>query len=185
MYLWMYGEPCLRLPRSSRVANIDHGFFFQALLQSQLNTHSASPNQNDGDNYLPVVDGDFLPAAPSTLMREGRFAKNMRTIIGWTDDDAVLFVPTDNNTPQQTRRWLRLYLPAFTEAHLDELLSLYPSSDFKTTYFKGGNIKLHAEVYRVGRIFRDLLFTCQPIWIGMLIKVYGSFERSADHVERL
>jgi carboxylesterase type B len=138
-------------------------------LQAQLDTHSASPNQNDGDNYLPIVDGDFLPAAPSTLLAEGRFAKRMRTIIGWTNNDAVLFTPTDNTTPQQTYRFLRLYLPAFTEAHLQKLLALYPRSDFHNSYFRNGKIKIHAEVYRLGRIFRDLLFTCQPIFIGMIL----------------
>ena len=119
-----------------------------------------------------MVDGDFLPAAPSTLMAEGRFAQNMTTMIGWADNDAVLFTPTDNTTPQDTYTFLRKYLPAFTEAHLEELLSLYPSSDFSSTYFANGRVKLHAEVYRAGRIFRDILFTCQPIYIGMISLSY-------------
>ena len=143
-------------------------------MEAQISTHSASPNQNDGDNWLPVVDGDFLPAAPSTLMSEQRFAKNMRTIIGWTDNDAVLFTPTDFNKPNDTYWFFRKYLPAFTEAHLDELLSIYPSSDFYTTYFANGDVKLHSEVYRSGRIFRDILFTCQPIYIGQAIAAAGN-----------
>lgn len=87
-------------------------------------------------------------------------------MIGWADNDAVLFTPTDNTTPEETYRFLRLYLPAFTEAHLEQLLALYPSSDFSNTYFVNGKVKLYAEVYRLGRIFRDILFTCQPIFIG-------------------
>ena len=142
--------------------------FNQTFLEAQLHTHSASPNQNDGDNWLPVVDGGFLPAAPSTLLAEGGFARKMTTMIGWADNDAVLLTPTDNTTPQDTYTFLRKYSPAFTEPHLQQLLSLYPASDFGNTYFPDGRIKLHAEVYRLGRIFRDILFTCQPIYIGMI-----------------
>ena len=169
----------------------------ETLIDLQLETHSNSPSQNDGDNWLPVVgeyehlksvsapvfvliganpcpsDGDFVPDVPSVLMAEHRFA-NITTIIGWCDNDAVLFVPTDNNTPQDTEKWVRLYLPAFTEANLQKLLSLYPSSDFYTTYFANGKVKLHSEVYRVGRIFRDILFTCQPIYYGQVLAEAGN-----------
>ena len=87
-------------------------------------------------------------------------------MIGWADDDANLFTPTDIKTANQTYEFLRLYLPAMTEAHLQHLLSLYPISDFHNTYFPNGDIKLHAEFYRLGRIYRDILFTCQPILVG-------------------
>ena len=45
-----------------------------ALLKAQTDTHSTGPEANIGDEWLPVVDGTFLPAAPSTLLNEGRFA---------------------------------------------------------------------------------------------------------------
>lgn len=72
-------------------------------------------------------------------------------------------------------RWLRLLLPAFSEANLQKLLSLYPRSSFYNSYFPGGKIKLHAEVYRLDRIYRDKLFTCQPIFIGMTNSLLRSF----------
>lgn len=148
------------------------GVPMEKLIDIQLAVHSPSPNQNDGDNWLPVVDGDFVPAAPSTLMAEHRFA-NIRTIIGWTDNDAVLFTPLDISTPQETYTFIRKYLPGFTEAHIEELLSLHPASDFPTTYYADGKVKLHGEVYRCGRIFRDLLFTCQPIYYGQVLAEAG------------
>jgi len=137
----------------------------QQLLNAQLITHTARVAQNQGDNWLPIVDGDFVPDAPSTLMAEHRFA-NVSVIIGWTDDDATLFSDTGITTPQQVYHFVREYLPGFTEANVQKMLSLYPSSDFWSTEFANGTIELHAEFYRSARIYRDLLFTCQPIYYG-------------------
>lgn len=148
----------------------------QDLLKPQLETHSASPKQDQGDSWLPVVDGDFLPAAPSELLSSGRFA-NITAMIGWADDDADLFTPEDTKTANQTYEFLRLYLPAMTEAHLQHLLSLYPISDFHNTYFADGKIKLHAEFYRLGRIYRDILFTCQPILVGACVPSHQCFTK--------
>ncbi len=145
------------------------------LLTATLITHTVHPpeDDNDGDNWLPVVDGDFLPAAPSTLIAERRFS-NVTTIIGWTDNDFTLFTPTNIKTPAQTKRWVAGYLPGLTEAHLEHLLELYPSSDFQNTYFENGKIMQHAEFYRTARISRDALFTCQPIHLGSAIAAAGN-----------
>jgi carboxylesterase type B len=94
-------------------------------------------------------------------------------MIGWCDNDAVLFTPLDTKTPEQTYTFLHLYLPAMTVPHLKHLLSLYPESDFHNTYFPDGTIKLHAETYRLGRIYRDILFTCQPILFGQALNKKG------------
>src|ERR1700761_231461 len=52
------------------------------LLEAQASALSNSAANNIGDQWLPTVDGDFLPEAPSALVEGGRFA-NVRTIIGW------------------------------------------------------------------------------------------------------
>lgn len=135
------------------------------LLQGQLRTHTAAVRQNQGDNWLPVVDGDFLPDAPSKLIAEHRFA-NVSTIQGWTDNDAALFTTENLKTEEDTYKWLRAYLPAFSEAQLAKLQALYPSSDFHTTYFPNGKIMQHQQFYRTARMYRDMLFTCQPIYMG-------------------
>jgi carboxylesterase type B len=64
----------------------------QALITAQFNTSGDGPAQNLGDQWLPVVDGVFLPAAPSQLIAEGRFG-NITTIIGWTQ---VSYSPCTN-----------------------------------------------------------------------------------------
>lgn len=118
------------------------------------------------------MDGDFLPEAPSQLIAQGKFA-NVTTMIGWADDDALLFTSTDTTTPNQTNTFLREYLPTMTETHIQQLLALYPESDFWNTYFANGTIKQHREFYRLGRIYRDILFTCQPILVGKALHKMG------------
>lgn len=145
----------------------------QELLKWQLKTHSASPKQDQGDTWLPSVDGDFLPEAPSALIAQGKFNHARAVMAGWCDNDALLFTPEDNTTPNETHTWLSEYLPAMTDAHLQQLLSLYPESDFQNTYFPDGKIKQHAEFYRLGRIYRDILFTCQPILFGQALHKEG------------
>jgi carboxylesterase type B len=145
------------------------------LLKAQLDTADSDTSANLGDQWLPVVDGEggFLPAAPSTLIEEGRFG-NISTMIGWCDNDAVLFTPSTVITPNDTYTQIRDYLPGMTDAHVHELLSLYPPSDFRTSHFPNGSVELHAEVYRCGRIIRDILFTCQPIHYGEAIAARGN-----------
>ena len=94
-------------------------------------------------------------------------------MIGWCDDDALLFTNEDTTTPNETYTFLREYLPAMTEANIQKILSLYPESDFWNTYFPNGTIKQHREFYRLGRIYRDILFTCQPILIGEALNKMG------------
>lgn len=114
------------------------------LLQGQLITHTDRVARNQGDNWLPVVDRDFLPDAPSNLIRQNRFA-NVSAMMGWTVNDATLFTETDIKTPEDTYKFVRAYLPGSTEAHITELLALYPSTDFQTTRFANGNVKQYGE----------------------------------------
>lgn len=145
----------------------------ETLVEAQIKTHVPGPSDNDGDAWLPVVDGDFLPKAPSTLLAEGNFA-NVSAIIGWTDNDYMLFVDLDIRTPNQTYEWIKKYLPGFTESNLQKLLSLYPSSDFHTKKGPNNTVEVQGESYRTGRIARDILFTCQPIYIGQVLAGAGN-----------
>ena len=143
----------------------------QALTHAQFQTSGAGPAQNLGDQWLPVVDGDFLPAAPSELIQKGRFA-NITTIIGWAQDDANPFTDSSIASNEDNFKFFSAYLPGFTEANVNKLLSLYPVSDFKAD----PTANLTAQFYRSGRILRDIIFTCQPIYFGQEI----SRQKGAD-----
>ncbi|OBT56471.1 hypothetical protein VE04_02954 [Pseudogymnoascus sp. 24MN13] len=145
-------------------------FDTQTLLSASLDTYVADIAHNIGDIWLPVVDGDFLPAAPSQLIREHRFAK-VTTMIGWCDDDVTFFTDTAITTPADTRAFISSYVPGVTPANIEHLLSLYSVSDFIAD---PAVTDLSSEFFRAARSFRDILMTCQPMWYGEHIAAAGN-----------
>ncbi|RSL58817.1 hypothetical protein CEP54_007582 [Fusarium duplospermum] len=133
----------------------------ETLLNASIATYQSDIAHNIGDIWLPVVDGDFLPAPPSQLLREGRFS-NTTTMIGWCEDDVTFFTDTKIKTPEDTCNFISSYVPDVTEPNIDKLLSLYPSSEF----LENKKQELSAEFYRSARVFRDILMVCQPAWYG-------------------
>lgn len=132
-------------------------------------TYQSDIAHNIGDIWLPVVDGDFIPAAPSQLIAERRFA-NVTTMMGWCEDDVTFFTDTSIATPQDTRAFVASYLPGLSSAHIDTLLSLYPSTEFAADEAA----KLSAEFYRSARIFRDVLMVCEPVYYGAALAAAGN-----------
>ena len=142
-------------------------FDMQKLLNASLETYTDS--LNIGDIWLPVVDDDFLPAAPSQLIREHRFA-NVTTMIGWCQDDVAFFTDTSIKTPNDTHNFISTYVSHVSTDNLEKLLALYPASDFPANKKDG----LSSEFYRSARIFRDIIMTCQPIWYAEHIAAAGN-----------
>ncbi|KAI8623702.1 putative lipase [Xylariaceae sp. FL1651] len=134
-------------------------FDMQTLLNASTSTYLSDVAHNYGDIWLPVIDGDFLPAAPSELIREGKFA-NVTTMIGWCEDDLTIFTDTSISTEQQVHDYIQAYAPAMTSDNVDKLLSLYPVSEFQSN----AAANLTSQFYRTARIARDILMTCQPIF---------------------
>lgn len=140
----------------------------EALQAAQETTHRVGPGANIGDQWLPVVDGDFLPEAPSKLVANGGFA-NVTTMIGWCEDDATLFVGSPQ-TDADVFDYFTRYLPGMTKANVRKLLLLYPVADFSAN----PSADLSAQLYRAARILRDIVFTCQPIHYGRAIYNAGN-----------
>ncbi|SPO06786.1 related to para-nitrobenzyl esterase [Cephalotrichum gorgonifer] len=139
------------------------------LLDSAIATKFDDISHNIGDIWMPVVDGDFLPAAPSELIREGKFAK-VPTMMGWTDDDLNIFVETTVKTDQDTHDWISAYVPDVTPENIDGMLSLYPVSDFAGR----ANEAASAEYFRSARIMRDIIMVCEPIWYAQHLVQHGN-----------
>lgn len=141
--------------------------------QASFDTYIPDVAHNIGDSWLPVVDGDFLPAAPSELLAQGRFA-NVTTMILWCNDDMQYYTPPTINSTQDTYDFVHSYLPAITNESIEGLLALYPSSEFHA------NANLSSEFYRSARIFRDVLMTCQPIGYGQTLGAAGNIVYLVD-----
>ncbi|KAI1105192.1 carboxylesterase family protein [Jackrogersella minutella] len=142
------------------------GLNMSALEAAAEATYESDITHNIGDIWLPVVDNDFLPAAPSQLIAERRFAK-VTAMMGWCQDDVALFTDTSIATANDTRAFIQGYLPSLSSANLDALLALYPSVEFAAT-------ELSAEFWRTARIFRDVLMTCEPVYYGGALAAAGN-----------
>ncbi|KAJ8123884.1 hypothetical protein ONZ43_g269 [Nemania bipapillata] len=145
------------------------GFDMETLLDASVSTYVGDIAHNAGDIWLPVVDGDFLPAAPSELIRDGKFA-NVTTMIGWCEDDLTAFTDTTITTAGEVHDFIQAYIPTMTSANVDRFLSLYPISDFTANE----EANLSSQFYRAAKAFRDILMVCQPIFYAQNLAKRGN-----------
>lgn len=133
------------------------------LLNASITTYASDIAHNIGDIWMPIVDDDFLPAAPSQLIAQGRLG-NATFMSGWQQDDLNLYTNTSIATAHDTYSFIRAYLPAMPESSLTQLLNMYPVAEFKA------GVDLSAEFYRSARIFRDILMVCPSLHLGQAVK---------------
>ncbi|KAK8859268.1 lipase [Apiospora arundinis] len=117
-----------------------------------------------GDLWLPAVDGDFWPDAPSVLLRQGRFA-NITMMIGWAQDDMTLYTDLAIQTAQDTFDSVRSSYRSISDNNMNKLLALYPTTDFSA------NVEANhsSEFYRAARISRDIIMVCQPLYVAQTL----------------
>ncbi|KOS17925.1 Lipase 4 [Escovopsis weberi] len=158
------------------------------LLNASMATYTTAVM--DGDIWLPAVDGDFLPDAPSRLMQTRRLGRGVTTMIGWCQDDEDSLTSTSVRTANDTRRTVAAFVPHVSPANLDRLLALYPSDspefsppttggDGEATGEGHGDgegeaAALSAEFRRAARIKRDILMVCQPLHYARHLAAAGS-----------
>ncbi|KAF2477640.1 putative lipase [Lindgomyces ingoldianus] len=144
-------------------------FDTEKLFNASATTYFADIGHNIGDIWLPTVDDDFLPAPPSQLAKEGRFG-DATYMIGWAQGDVNFFTDFTIATANDTYNFVQGYLPKMPSEHVNHLLSLYPVSEFTPP----STTTLTAEFYRSARIFRDIIMTCQPIYLAENINAKGN-----------
>lgn len=144
-----------------------------------LSVYDALSATTDGDIWLPGIDGSFIPAAPSELVRSGNFTQ-MPIVVGWTRNDATLFTPFSIETDADTRDFVGSYYPYLSEENFEDLMDLYPVSDFSANT----TANLTAEFYRSAQMFRDILLTCPSFYFGhaMASKYYSTANSSSSDI---
>lgn len=115
----------------------------------------------DGPNkWQPIAPSEFIPDAPSQLIRSGRFHKDIDIINGWNENDGTVFIRP--NLPNDTVGVEAVTYPAsFDSAISSELLSLYPLSSY--TSVKDGNVTATAEFFQAAQMWRDFQFACPAL----------------------
>ena len=117
-----------------------------------------------------MVDGDFIPDAPSTLVANGQFARDVSIIQGWNEDDGSIFTPTTIFDETAIASFLRSYTPGLSDPSLASIFKLYPLSDFAPFPAQ----RIDAQYVRASRIFRDIVFTCPALRFAEAIVQRGS-----------
>ena len=131
------------------------------------------------DVFIPSVDHDFIPAAPSELVRSGRFCRNVPLITGWNPNDASLFVDSTLTNSTVIPYFGQTY-PGITNSTLTQMLSLYPESEFTET--PGSNAT--AAYYRVSRIQRDFGFVCPSLAFALAAAHYSNASNFVYQLEQ-
>jgi carboxylesterase type B len=132
----------------------------ETLLNTNIVQLDATSGENDGDIYLPTVDGNFLPPASSELVRTGCFTK-MPILAGWTNNDATLFTPTTIETENDTKL-PRKDLPSYNANHS----IIFPRTLPRQHFAAEPAANLSAQFYRTAEIYRDILLACPNFCVG-------------------
>ncbi len=124
--------------------------------------------------YRPIIDGDFIPDRPSSLILKGSFVKGNATpsaplrkmqtylftgisiIAAWVEDDSSEFFPPAVNTEPAV---VAFFSTLFSNSTRDQLLSLYPVEEFENQVAQDPTQT--AQFYRGSRIDRDINNACE------------------------
>ncbi|KAF2198790.1 putative lipase [Delitschia confertaspora ATCC 74209] len=154
---------------SAETVSCLRGLDTQTLFNASSETRHAGIENNIGDIWLPAVDGDFLPAPPSQLIREGRLGK-ATMMGGWADGDLNFFTDFSISSENAAFSFISTYGHFLPPHIVNKLLSLYPSSEFTPP----PSTNLTAEFYRTARIFRDIVMACEPLLLGEAMHKAGN-----------
>ncbi|KAL8716691.1 MAG: hypothetical protein Q9225_005999 [Loekoesia sp. 1 TL-2023] len=148
---------CLRaLPLEALVeAAVEYSFAFEAL--AGVGT------------FRPTAPSSFIPSSPSSLLRSGRFLKNIDLVIGWCEDDGTQFIPGPITNASAFASWATSQFPKLSAQNSKELTSLYPESDFSDLPSEG----IDKNYFRTARVIRDLHFACPSLLLTDAVKRFS------------
>lgn len=141
------------------------------LLNAVLQYENLTKNETSQDIFFPVVDGDFIPEAPSTLLRTGQFHTNISIIAGWAYNDGSIFTSPTLNSSEEVQEFVLADYPHLNSSTLMTLISLYPVSDFTAT---AENVSISPYFLQAAEIYRDVNFACPAVDIAHRVAQYGS-----------
>ncbi|KAF7984457.1 hypothetical protein HWV62_14552 [Athelia sp. TMB] len=124
--------------------------------------------------FFGVVDGDFIPAAPSVLVKTGQFARDVSVIVGWNADDSSFFTSPAISTDADVAASLNQF-PALKNSSIAHILDMYPVAEFAGAVLPNDTVT--AQYYRASRILRDLTVTCVAVDLAFHVTKYA--ERGA------
>ena len=128
-------------------------------------------NGSSQDIFFPTVDGKYVPAAPSTLIRTGRFHKKVAVITGWNENDGSIFAPPTLNSSSAVKAYVHSSYPNLNSTTLSRLISLYPVGGFQAA---AQAATISPYFLQAAQIYRDVNFACQAIDVSHHVAHAGS-----------
>ena len=133
-----------------------------------VNNYQTVVSPSGAHVWQPIAKGPFMPAAPSHLLRAGRFAHNIDLIVGWNKDDGTLFLPPNISTDDQVVS--AVIAPCtLEEASKEALLALYPLSKFAPIQSAGVNLTT-SQFSRGAAMWRDSYFLCPALLLAQTMR---------------
>jgi carboxylesterase type B len=145
-----------------------------AVIKYENQTSTAGAYQ---DIFYPTIDNAYIPDAPSTLLRTGKFHHNISVIAGWTYNDGSIFTNLTLASASDVTSYLKTAYPYLNTSTLTHLTTqLYPISPFisQATTLSAPS----AYVLQAAQIYRDINFACPALDTTHHISSFSSPETS-------
>lgn len=120
--------------------------------------------------FGPNVDGDFVPAAQTELLAQGRFARNVDVVVAHNANEGLIF--TDQRIQNDTglAAYLAGLMPSASPATIQGAIALYPQ-DFS------GALGYRTQLERLELVASEALVTCNA---NALSKAFAGTPASAQ-----
>jgi len=126
------------------------------------------------DIFFPTTDDDLIPGPPSQLLKQGKFHKNISVITGWAENDGSIFSSPEVRNDSAAIVYLSIQYPHLTPATVQELLHLYPASDFTAQARNADNPNGTASFFQSAQIYRDINFACPALDTAFRVAAHGA-----------
>ncbi|KAH8650940.1 Alpha/Beta hydrolase protein [Tricladium varicosporioides] len=126
-----------------------------------LNTITVARSTYGQFTYGPVVDGTFVPKAPSVLLAEGKFDKSVQAMTAHNSNEGIVFTSPFLTTEADLATNLKLTFPAATNATIDYWLgTVYPP-------VYDGTYPYTSLTQRASLITAEVSFTCNSRYLDL------------------
>lgn len=119
--------------------------------------------------YGPVIDDQLLPDSPTSLLKQGRFAKDKPLIMGTSRTEGTIFAPQAENITA-ANHFVTTQLPKLTDASLSQLQILYNNTP---RTLPGVQANISSFFYYAAELYGDALFTCPMISSATAVQGQG------------
>ncbi|KAH6663736.1 Alpha/Beta hydrolase protein [Halenospora varia] len=129
-----------------------------------LNTITVARSTYGQFTYGPVVDGTFVPKAPSILLAEGKFDKSVRAMTAHNSNEGIVFTSPFLTTEADLATNLKLTFPAATNTTINYWMgTVYPP-------VYNGTYPYTSLTQRASLITAEVSFTCNSRYLDLAYK---------------